>query len=397
MKSQTRLLCACLLAAIAASCSAGYSRPRAQALVEDEQAIYALVDPDPNPNTETTIARLLSTTDGKAWQPVGQEALPDNVGLELNSAGVAEECDPSTASCYRVTSPEGGISLERSRDAGNSWTEVWSISQGRLDYQDRCCGTRPFSIQDLEYVPETGLVAVALAEYGLLSRGTDAEIRLDTLGRSARPESELMVGLYVEPLFAGVIALAIGYITTEQRLSRLRNRLEYQLGSAEHAWLTDRARQVPIVLPLVFFLAFGGVVAAMIRVFQRAERDLPHASGWFALVVTLITLIAASAAGHWLHRRQWTADAETRARPMFAAAARKALHAQTVGTVSTAAAFAAAMTPLIAWSTGAIDSFDTALKIALGFSAVIGAAFWIWEASRPPLPDSDGPSTGERM
>ena len=36
---------------------------------------------------------------------------------------------------------------------------------------------------------------VALAEYGLLTRGTDSEVRLETLGRARLPESGLMVGL----------------------------------------------------------------------------------------------------------------------------------------------------------------------------------------------------------
>lgn len=376
-----------LIAVLAASCSGGYSRPRGQALVEDQNAIYALVDPDPNPNTETTVARLQSTGDGHTWVGVDAETLPELIGLQLNEAGTTRECDDETASCYRVVSPDGGISLERSRDAGETWAEVWSISAGRLDYQDRCCGTRSFAINDLEYVPETGLVAVALAEYGILTRGTDAEIDLNTLGRPARPESELMVGLYAEPLFAAVIALALGYVTTEQRLSRLRTALEYQLGSTDHVWLTGRARQVPIVLPLVFFLALGGVGAALVRAIEGVNRDLPPARGWLTLALAVVAIAGASIGGHLLSRRQWQADAETRARGPFIAAAAKASRAQLMGTVSAAVVFISAMLPLAAWTTGGIDSFDNALKLALALSASSGAAFWIWEASRPPLPD----------
>jgi hypothetical protein len=381
-----------LLAVVAASCSAGYSRPRGQALAEDGNAIYALVDPDPNRNTETTVTRLQATSDGHTWVAVSDEILPDLIGLQLNEAGTTQECDDETASCYRILSPDGGISLQRSRDAGETWSDVWSISAGRLDYQDRCCGTRSFALNDLEYVPATGLVAVALAEYGILTRGTDAEIDLNTLGRPVRPESELMVGLYAEPLFAAIIALAIGYVTTEQRLGRLRTALEQQLGSTEHVWLTGRARQVPIVLPLVFFLALGGVGAALVRTMQGASRDLPPARGWFTLGMAVLAIAGASIGGRFLHRRQWQADAETRARGPFIAAVARASRAQLVGTVSTVVVFLAAMLPLVAWTTGGIDSFDTALKLALALSAAAGATFLIWEATRPPVPDSQPPN-----
>jgi hypothetical protein len=389
--AQAQFLWVILLAVLAASCSGGYSRPRGQALVENQNSIYALVDPDPNPNTETTVARLQSTSDGHTWVAVEAEILPELIGLELNEAGTAQECDDQTASCYRIVSPGGGIALQRSRDAGQTWAEVWSISAGRLDYQDRCCGTRSFAINDLEYVPESGLVAVALAEYGILTRGTDAKIDLNTLGRPPRPESELMVGLYAEPLFAAVIALAIGYVATEQRLSRLRTALEQQLGSTEHVWLTGRARQVPIVFPLVFFLALGGVGAALVRTMQGASRDLPPASGWFTLGMAILAIAGASIGGRLLHGRQWQADAETRARGPFIAAAAKASRAQLVGTVSALVVFLAAMLPLVAWTTGDIDSFDTALKLALALSAAAGATFLIWEATRPPLPEGQAP------
>jgi hypothetical protein len=375
------------VAVLTASCSAGYSRPRGQTLVEDRSTIYALVNPDPNPNTETTVARLQSTSDGHTWVAVDEENLPERIGLQLNEAGTAQECDDETASCYRILSPDGGISLQRSRDAGETWADVWSISAGRLDYQNRCCGTRSFAINDLEYVPETGLVAVALAEYGILTRGIDAEIDLNTLGRPARPESELMVGLYTEPLFAAVIALAIGYVTTEQRLSRLRAALENRLGSTEHVWLTSRARQVPIVLPLVFFLALGGVGSALVRTMQGAARDLPPARGWITLALAVVAISGASIGGHLLCRRQWRADAETRLRGPFIAAAAQATRAQLMGTLSAAVAFVSAMLPLVAWTTGGIESFDDALKLSLALSASTGAAFWIWEASRAPIPE----------
>ena len=66
---------------------------------------------------------------------------------------------------------------------------------------------------------------------------------------------------------------------------------------------------------------------------------------------------------------------------------RKALRAQTMGTLATVAAFVAAMTPLVAWTTGGVDAFGDALKLSLGLSAAVGLPFWIWEAPNPPLPD----------
>ena len=386
MNHRTRLLSLVLLTVISASCSAGFSRPRAQTVVEDEGVIYALVDPDPNRNTQTTIASLHSTRDGREWQPViGDRSLPTNVGVALNQAGVAQECDEPSESCYRVISPNGGIRLEQSRDAGTSWEEVWSISAGRLDFQNRCCGTRSFAIHDLEYIPATGLVAVALAEYGLLTRGTDSEVRLETLGRPPRPESGLMVGLYIEPLLAGVLALAIGWITTEQRLARLRHELENRFGSDDHTWLTGRARQVPILLPLIFFVGLAGTVAAIGRVAQTAQRDPPQASGWPTLAIAVALIVAVTVATHWLHRRQWKADEETGARAYFSVAKSKALRSQSVGTASTVVTFTAALIPLVAWSTGGVDAFTDALKISLAASTAIAAGFWIWEANHPPL------------
>ena len=381
-----------LLAWAAASCSAGFSRPRGQARVEDQSGIYALVNPDPNRNTDTTVARLQFTADGHQWDAVEYQTVPEAIALQLNEAGTTQECDDETASCYRVLSPDGGISLQRSRDAGETWAEVWGISAARLDYQNRCCGTRSFAINDLEYVPENGLVAVALAEYGILSRGTDAKFDINTLGRPVRPESGLMVGLYVEPLFAAIIALAIGYVTTEQRLSRLRTALELQLGSTEHVWLTDRARQVPIVLPLIFFLALGGVGAAMWRTTQLASRDLAPAQGWFSLALAVTAIVGALLAGHVLRRRQWQADPATRSRGPFAAAAAMASRAQLMGTVSTTVVFVSAMVPLVAWTTGGIDLFDNALKLSLALGVSSGAAFWIWEATRAPLPEDRPPA-----
>lgn len=376
------------MALIAASCSAGFSRPRAQTVVEGEDVVYALVDPDANRNTETTIASLQSTIDGREWRPVVSDgSLPDRVGVELNQAGVAQECDEPTSSCYRVVSPGGGILLEESRDAGATWAEVWSISAGRLDFQNRCCGTRNFAIRDLEYVPETGLVAVALSEYGLLTLGTDAEIRLDTLGRPPRPESGFLVGLYIEPLIAGVLALLLGWVTTEQRLSRLRNELEIRFGSDDHTWLTDRARQVPILLPGAFFVGVGAVIAAIARVSQSANRDPPQANGWVTVTLAIVFIALVSGIGLWLHRRQWNADEETQARAHFAAARRKSLRALTVGSLNTVLTFLAALIPLSAWSSGGIDAFTDALKLSLASSAAIAAGFWIWEASHPPLPE----------
>lgn len=204
MNRSLLLLSAVVLSVTAASCSAGFSRPRAESLVEGEDVLYALVDPDPNRNTDDLLFPLLFTTDGHLWEPVaGDRSLPADVGVQLNRAGVAQECDPETFICYRVVSPDGGIRLEISRDSGQEWSEVWSITAGRLDYQNRCCGSRSFAIRDLEYVPDTDLVAVALGEYGPLTRGPDRQVRLETLGRPARPESGFMVGLYIEPLRLG--------------------------------------------------------------------------------------------------------------------------------------------------------------------------------------------------
>ena len=377
-----------VISVAAASCSAGFSKPRAQALVEGDLAIYALIDPDPNPNTATTVARLLSTRDGREWQAVVADgSLPEDAAVGLNLTGVAQECDEGTQSCYRVISPAGGIRLEQSRDGGASWSEVWSITAGRLDFQDRCCGRRRFAIRDLEYVPESGLVAVALSEYGLLTRGIDARVRLETLGRPARPERGLMVGLYVEPLFAAVLALAVGWIVTEQRLTRLRNELEQRFGSAEHTWLTSRARQVPIVLPALFFVGLGAVFAWFGRVGQTASSDPAPATGWVAFGLAVVFTGGLSVANHQLHRRQWRADEETRARAPFAAAARKAIRAQGIGTLSAVLTFAAAATPMVLWSTGAIDGYGSALRIALASAGVIAAGFVVWEASHPPLPE----------
>ena len=377
-----------LLAFTAASCSAGFSRPRAVSVVEGDGVMYALVDPDPNRNTDTTIPSLLRTADGQAWEPViGDRSLPSDVGIALNEAGVAQECDEASGTCYRIISPADGIQLERSDDSGATWQHVWSITAGRLDFQNRCCGTRSFAIRDLEYDPDSGLVAVALAEYGILTRATDSEIRLDTLGRPERPITGLMTGLYVEPLFAAVVALVIGWVTTEQRLSRLRHELEVRFGSDEHGWLTDRARQVPILLPLVFFIGMGGAVAAFGRVAQAAQGDPPQATGWLTLLVAIAAIAAVSAVGLVFHRRKWQADEETRARAHFAVARKSARRAQIIGSASAVFAYAAMLVPLMAWSTGDIDRFADAFKVALGAGAAVGAVFWIWEATHPPLPE----------
>lgn len=388
MKRRFLFVSVVLLAVVASSCSAGFSRPRAVSLVEGEDVMYALVDPDPNRNTDITVPSLLRTADGRSWEPViGDRSLPSDVGIALNERGVAQECDEGTGICYRVISPAEGIQLERSDDSGATWKEVWSISAGRLDFQNRCCGTRAFAIRDLEYDPESGLVAVALAEYGLLTRGTDSEIRLETLGRPERPESGLMVGLFVEPLFAAVIALAIGWITTEQRLSRLRHELEIRFGSDEHAWLTDRSRQVPILLSLVFFIGMAGAIAAFGRLTQAAQGDPPQATGWLTLVLAVVAIAIVSGLGMVFHRRKWQADEETRARAHFAVAAMSARRAQLIGSISGVVAFAAMLAPLVAWTTGGIDNFTDAYKVALGAGALVGAAFWTWEATHPPLPE----------
>ena len=371
-----------------ASCSAGFSRPRAVSLVEGDDVMYALVNPDPNRNTDTTIAPLQATTDGRMWAPiVGDRSLPATVGVELNEAGVAQECDESSGRCYRILAPDGGISLEESTDGGQSFTEIWGITAGRLDFQDRCCGSRQFAIRDLEFDPDSGVVAVALGEYGLLTRDVDGVFHLDTLGRPERPESGFLVGLFVEPLFAGVVALIIGWITTEQRLTRVRRELELRFGSADHTWLTDRARQVPIILPLVFFVGLAGVAAAGWRITRTAEGDPWRADGWVSLGFAIAFIAAVAIANHVLLTRQWSADEETTARAHFVPAKRRALRAQLIGSASAVLSYVAIMTPLVLWTTGRIDAFDDAVKLALVGAALTGAAFWIWEASRPPLPD----------
>jgi hypothetical protein len=377
-----------LVALAAAGCSAGFSRPRAQSLVSGDGVMYALIDPDPNRNTDTTIAPLQTTTDGREWSAVvGDRSLPTSVGIDLNKAGVAQQCEEATGVCFRVISPDGGIALDESTDGGQSWQPVWSITAGRIDFQNRCCGSRTFAIRDLEYDSGTGLVAVALGEYGLLTRTADGFTRVDPLGRPDRPESGLMVGLFVEPLFAAVLALAIGWITTEQQLSRVRHELEKKFGSNDHTWLTRRARQVPILLPLVFFVGLGGVIAVAWRITQAAEGDPPEASGWVALGVSLVFIAAVSAAGRLIHRQNWTAEPETASRAFFEPARRKASRAHTSGTVSAVLSYIALLTPAVLWTTGAIDAFADAAKIAVGGAAVIAAAFWIWEATTPPLPD----------
>ncbi|MDH3606711.1 MAG: hypothetical protein OER12_06920 [Acidimicrobiia bacterium] len=388
MNRRLLLLSALVLSVTAASCSAGFSRPSAESLVEGEDVLYALVDPDPNRNTDDLIFPLLATTDGRVWEPItGDRSLPTSVGVELNREGVAQECDPETFICYRVTSPDGGIRLEMSRDSGQVWSEVWSITAGRLDFQNRCCGSRSFSIRDLEYVPTTDLVGVALGEYGLLTQGPDRQIRVDTLGRPARPVSGFMVGLYIEPLLAGVLALVVGWVTTEQRLSRLRHELESRFGSDDHTWLTGRARQLPILLPLVFFVGAGGVVAAIERVARTAKGDLSQATGWFALTIAVVLVIGMSVLGYVLQRRQWMTDAETQSRAYFVPSSRKAQRATLVGGLSAVVTLAAVLTPLILWTTGDIDAFVDALKYALGAALVTAGGFWLWEASHPALPE----------
>ena len=385
---QRALLIIVLLAVAAAGCSAGFSRPRAQSLVSGDGVMYALVDPDASPNTATTIPPLQTTTDGRSWTGVvGDRSLPASVGIDLNKAGVVQQCDDATGVCFRVISPDDGIQLDRSSDAGQSWEPVWSVTSGRLDFQNRCCGSRSFAIRDLEYDPSTGLVAVALAEYGLLTYDAEGTARIDSLGRPERPQSGFMVGLFVEPLFAAVLALAIGWITTEQQLSRVRHELVSRFGTDDHTWLTRRVRQVPILLPLVFFVGLAGVMAAAWRVTQTAEGDPSRATGWAALVIGVVFIIAISVAGRLILRRQWAADPETASRAFFEPARRKAHRAHAIGTVSAVLSYLALMVPLALWTTASIDAFADAAKLAVGGTAVVAAAFWIWEATTPPLPD----------
>ena len=115
--------------------------------------------------------------------------------------------------------------------------------------------------------------------------------------------------------------------------------------------------------------------------------DPPQATGWFTLVAAIVALIAVSGVGLVFHHRKWQADEETRARAHFAVTSNNARRAHIIGSISAFLAFAAMLAPLMAWSTGEIDRFADAYKVALGAGAVVGAAFWIWEATHPPLPE----------
>jgi hypothetical protein len=385
----SRLAALAILSMTTAACSSGFSRPQAQALHQGDGVIYARIDPDPNPNTESTVAPIQITADGRTWSGVGRDpSLPTELSVLLSQPGVAQECDARSGTCYRVISPDGGILLERSSDGGQTWSEVWGVTAGRLDFQDRCCGSRSFAIRDLEYDPDTEVVAVALAEYGLLTLGIDGVVRLETLGRPQRPELGLMTGLFVEPLFAAVLAMVIGWITVEQRLGRVRHEIERRHGSDDHTWLSNRVSQVPIVLPLAFFATTGGVLAAIWRVTRLAESDQTEPiRGWVTLTVAVLLLAGTLIFSHLAQRRGWEADAETSARADFAPAKQKAVRAQAIGTLSTVLSFAALMVPMALWSTGDIDHYDTAVSAALVMAGLIGAALWIWEAATPPLPD----------
>lgn len=388
MKRPATIPCLLLLAVLTAGCSAGFSKPKAEALVERDNRVYAFVDPDPNMNTETTVARLQVTEDGRRWEAAtGTPEGLERIGQELGDPGVAQECDEPSGTCYRIVAPDDGLRLDRSLNGGQDWEEVWSIRAGRLEFQDRCCGSRAAPIRDLEYVPATGLVAVALGEYGLLTRGTDAQVRIDPLGRPARPESGLMVGLYVEPLFAGFLALTVGWVVTEQRLNRMRNELEQRFGSDGHTWLTGRARQVPIMLPFAALLVLGGTIAVVVRFFQALSGDPPQVEGWISVAIATLVVVGVTVASRWLHQREWEADALTASRAPFGAARKKSLRAHTVGAVGAFLTLAATMGPLIAWSTGAIDTFRNTVIIGLVAAAVVAGAFVAWEASQPPIPE----------
>ena len=170
---------ALIVAVTAAGCSAGFSKPSAESLVERDNLVYAFVDPDPNQNTSDNVARLQVTADGRSWEPAqGDPTDLEGLGQQIGEDGVVEECHDLTVTCYRITAPDGGLRLERSATGGESWSEVWAVSAGRIEFQDRCCGSRLVAVRDLEFVPETGLVAVALGQYGLLTVGTDEEVRV---------------------------------------------------------------------------------------------------------------------------------------------------------------------------------------------------------------------------
>jgi hypothetical protein len=141
------------------------------------------------------------------------------------------------------------------------------------------------------------------------------------------------------------------------------------------------------LLPLVFFIGMGGAVAAFGRVAQAAQGDPPQATGWLSLVIAIVAIGAVLAVGLVSHNRKWRADEETRARAHFAVTSKSARRAQVIGSISAVLAFTAMLIPLMAWSTGDIDHFADAFKVALGAGVAVGAAFWIWEATHPPLPE----------
>ena len=239
-----------LLALTAASCSAGFSRPRAVSVVEGDEAMYALVDPDPNRNTDTTIPSLLRTSDGRSWEPViGDRSLP------------TESASPSTkpASPRSVTKPQGPATASSPRTrASNSSARATPARPGRT------CGASPPDVSTSRTdaagagrsrsaisstTPTADWSPWRWPSTGFSTRTVDSEIRLEPLGRPVRPDFRAHGWPVRRATLRG--RGRSGHRLDHDRATpiALRHELEIRFGSDEHGWLTDRARQVPDLAP----------------------------------------------------------------------------------------------------------------------------------------------------
>lgn len=383
------LTAAAVLALMGAACSANVEQPEARRLTEANGRVFARFVSGTDASDRTATG-FLTTADGKGWAPAsGEDGDLGRVAVALQQPGQTEECDV-TGTCFRVSSPAGGIRVDQSTDSGSSWAQTWSISAGRIDFQDRCCGSRPFLLDDLEYVPATGVVAVSLGRYGLLTRDIAGMWRLDTLGRPDRPESGFMVGLYIEPLVLALIGMVIGWVTSEIQLSRLRREL-MEAHPADHEWITGRARLAPILPPVLFLGAVAIVAALAVRTSAVVESDPSPSSGWWGLAAGAALVTGTALAGHRLLIRQWR-DTEAAKNPrVFEDSRRIVISADLAGVAAMIAATLVPLVPLVAWTTGTIDEFGDAVVTAAAFVLILAAAFW---ARAALVPIGDQPSPG---
>lgn len=389
------LLGVAALGLAAAACSAEVVQPQTRGLEESNSAVFTRFSSG-TARADRTATGLLVTVDGRRWEePTGDDADLGRVAVALQQPGQLEECGPD-GTCYRLSSPAGGIRVEESIDSAASWRTVWETSAGRIDFQDRCCGSRPFVLDDLEYVPDTGVVAVSLGRYGLLTRDVDGQWRLDTLGRPDRPTSGFMVGLYVEPLVVAVLAVVVGWATAEIRLGRLRRHMMDQQPT-DHEWITGRARLPPILLPVLFLATIGIVAALVLRLSQTVESDPAPARGWWAVTAAFVLVLATAAVGHRLLARQWEARDSVKDEAFFAAARAVAFKASAMGNSASLLATGVALVPLIAWTTGVIDRYGDA-TLASGLALLgLTAVFWVWSGTAsmarrdPPLREGRTP------